>query len=857
MRRSALVACLVAVSACSCGGGGGGGGGDAGADAGHPDGRADAGKDGGGGGNDAGPDAGQADSGGQAGVDFAVLEGAAVETLASGQSAGFSLVVHITGVTDQVGPGAGVTAQLGYGPRGGDPTGTAFTWVDAAWDSDADGLSPGDHANDRLKATLAPSDGLWDVAGRVQYHGATVYVDRDWASLGYDSAEAIALTVAPLSVGWCNLQAPPSSTFQAGRGSLTGYGQVFVAGVTEPAGKGAGVVAELGVGPASTDPRSASGWTFTPGTYNLDVANNDEYQATVSPVPGAYAYAWRFSVGSGAPVYCDLDGSDGTTGSFDPAKLGSLTVTPTAVDWGMVEGSQNRSGLTGSSAAFTALVYAQGITDQVGQGAGVTLALGYGAPGTDPAVASGWTWVPMTFKEDVDGLVPGDHANDRYEASLAPPDGSYDVAVRASLLGGPDVFLDLDYGTAGYQTSEAVHLTLGPAIPDACKIQFPSSASIGVGASATVYGRVLVSGVTDQVGQGANVDGELGVGPAGSDGSSSGAWTWAAAAYNADTDGGATDEYQASLSPPAGSYAYAYRFRWKAGPWLYCDLDGSGNGYQVAQQGALTVSVPAISFANTWAGSSIENAGAQVLVQGEVYAAGITDLVGQGAGITAAVAAGPRGSNPSTWSGWAAAAYFSDTAGGGSHSNDLYVAWLPVPAAGAYDVALRFTLGAQTWYADGAGSASYDPAQAIHLDSFAPGADIGYCNLQWPVSSTLAPNGTDTGYGRIYVAGLTDASSSPAAGISSQLVVGPAGSDPRSASGWSWMSGGPNTTTYDFSQANDEHQATLRAPGATGSYAYTFRFRLSGGWTYCDKDGAGTNAGLTFDPAQLGALTVQ
>ncbi|MBI5544329.1 MAG: chitobiase/beta-hexosaminidase, partial [Deltaproteobacteria bacterium] len=86
--------------------------------------------------------------------------------------------------------------------------------------------------------------------------------------------------------------------------------------------------------------------------------------------------------------------------------------------------------------------------------------------------------------------------------------------------------------------------------------------------------------------------------------------------------------------------------------------------------------------------------------------------------------------------------------------------------------------------------------------------------------------------------------------------VGPAGSSPESATGWTFSAGGPNGG-YNFSQNNDEHMATLRAPAATGSYSYVWRFRRSAGWTYCDTDGSGSNGGLDFSASKLGTLTVQ
>ena len=50
-------------------------------------------------------------------------------------------------------------------------------------------------------------------------------------------------------------------------------------------------------------------------------------------------------------------------------------------------------------------------------------------------------------------------------------------------------------------------------------------------------------------------------------------------------------------------------------------------------------------------------------------------------------------------------------------------------------------------------------------------------------------------------------------------------------------------------------QAVLTLP--PGTYSYTFRFSLDGGFSFtlADLDGAGANGGLTFSATQLGTAT--
>jgi hypothetical protein len=107
-------------------------------------------------------------------------------------------------------------------------------------------------------------------------------------------------------------------------------------------------------------------------------------------------------------------------------------------------------------------------------------------------------------------------------------------------------------------------------------------------------------------------------------------------------------------------------------------------------------------------------------------------------------------------------------------------------------------------------------------------------------------------YGRIFEAGMTEAAGANPA-VLAQLGWGPVGSDPRANPQWHWTPTGYNSQVGD----EDEYQTAL-APLAPGQYAYTFRFSVDQNvsFTYCDLDGAGTNPGLTFDPAQLGLATM-
>ncbi len=124
-----------------------------------------------------------------------------------------------------------------------------------------------------------------------------------------------------------------------------------------------------------------------------------------------------------------------------------------------------------------------------------------------------------------------------------------------------------------------------------CRLQHPPNTTTQENvATEPIYGRVYAEGVTDQPGQGAGIRAELGYGPEGTDPATSNEWSWISASFNVDVDQGANDEYQATLQvPQAGRYDYAYRFALGDQDWVYCDLNGSDDGYSPDQAGKLTV----------------------------------------------------------------------------------------------------------------------------------------------------------------------------------------------------------------------------------------------------------------------------
>ncbi|HVG59253.1 MAG TPA: Ig-like domain-containing protein [Hyalangium sp.] len=145
-------------------------------------------------------------------------------------------------------------------------------------------------------------------------------------------------TDTTFEVDFCNIQFPATFTVTRNTETPMLFGRIYEAGVTEPGGAPAGILAEVGYGPYSsgnpTDPRTSATWRFFPANYNLQIGNNDEFMGSfLAPNVTAsttFAYAFRFSQDNGLRwTYCDLDGAGSNESLlFDTSQLGVMTVTP-------------------------------------------------------------------------------------------------------------------------------------------------------------------------------------------------------------------------------------------------------------------------------------------------------------------------------------------------------------------------------------------------------------------------------------------------------------------------------------------------------------------------------------------------
>lgn len=739
--------------------------------------------------------------------------------------------VAVPMTTNGAGQGSGVRAQVGFATTvSAPPAVTDFTWSDASYAGDVDGSAAGDLARDSYSGNfMLANAGNYFVTARFSVDNGQTWTiaDRDGSANGVTEAQLARVTVDEASIGWCKLggqtvEQPPMVSLRGGAAGPVIYGQVFKQGVTNSVGQGTGIKGQLGYGaPGSNE----STWMWIDATYNVDTdsGQNDEFQATLpNPGAGTYKFAFRFSSDDGDWTYCDSNGLD--MGGFTEDQAGTLTVTNAGIDSCVF---QFPTAMTSYEGRPTDLAYGRvfvaGVTEAAGQGAGIEGQLGFGAANSMPSDPS-WTWsANATFNVDDMG------GGDEYQARInGPAAGNFALAWRFRLTGGAWTYCDLDGSSNGVQTNQLVPLTANAFDVNNCVVQATNAQqTVLPSTSSQPYSvAVTVPTLTEAAGQGLPLTVQIGSGATGSQPTS---WTnWTAATYRNDLN--AADVYDATKVSPAapGSVDVGFRVQVGTRPFVYCDRDGSMNGYQPAQAAKLTTAAALINDCrlNTVSGFAIKS-GDALTITTRTLINGVSSLPGASPNLRVQVGVGPvndDASNSTRW-GWRDATFASDQTGEDEFSATVFPAY-----TGGRAVSARASLDGTSWtYCDLSGlDGGYEVNQQYDV-TVAPQTDIPYCNVQFP---STAPVGT-TIYGRVYKAGITDVDG---ARLTAQLGVGSELGDP--GLGWSWT-----PATFNNRFGNDsEYQAVI--PASDAGLNYAFRFTVDAG-VYCYGDINGSQDGFT------------
>src|SRR5690606_6090423 len=79
--------------------------------------------------------------------------------------------------------------------------------------------------------------------------------------------------------GWANLDSPASMTGTVGTASDPVLGQLFINNVTNPAGVGRGLQAQVGYG----NNANLNSWSWFGMGFNAQLGNNDQFQGVITP----------------------------------------------------------------------------------------------------------------------------------------------------------------------------------------------------------------------------------------------------------------------------------------------------------------------------------------------------------------------------------------------------------------------------------------------------------------------------------------------------------------------------------------------------------------------------------------------
>ena len=390
------------------------------------------------------------------------------------------------------------------------------------------------------------------------------------------------------TVDYCNLQFPGSGSITEG-GTFTAFARIYDAGFTEAGGANPDVEAWIGyntVDAATTADFTSPSWTWVPASWNAQYGNDDEYSVEFGSAlaAGSYYYVSRFRVDNGVFAYGGNDITDGDGGnfwdgsSFVSGQLDVIPAPPTTVATLNVSGCDNSDTYSGAyDAATNDIVWVELIYD--GGCSEITV---------DNETTTGFTDSEIGLYDAFGNLIGNDDDGGTGTlgslTELGLPAGTYYIASGA---------YNIAFGATNFNVTTSATTTTGtivinastPNFPDYVNLQFPGTATITAGNTATVYAQIFEAGNTAGAGAGTNITADIGVSAVDATTLADFEtvdWTWTTAPYFGES--GNNDEYSldigASLAP--GTYYYVSRFSVDGGPYVYGGndiTDGDGGNF--------------------------------------------------------------------------------------------------------------------------------------------------------------------------------------------------------------------------------------------------------------------------------------
>ena len=298
------------------------------------------------------------------------------------------------------------------------------------------------------------------------------------------------------------------------------------------------------------------------------------------------------SIANGSKVFIrwndfNATGADDALGIDDFSITASATNTST-ITYANFQFPTSNNINEGDTYTVYGRVYADGITNFSGQGAGISAWVGYSSTSTDPSTGT-WNWVPLSYFGD-DGA-----NNDEYSgllgSGIAP--GTYNVVTRFRIGTGAYVYGGKN-NAIWNSAADNGSLTVNPNVVDFANFQYQATGTMLLGENHDVYGQVYEPGVTPGAGQGVGITAEVGYSLNAN--TNPNTWAnWFSTNYNSSVTNN-NDEYVRNIGPDlsvTGTYYLAFRYK-KTGSttWIY----GGTNGIWNNDSAVLTVqSAPTIT----------------------------------------------------------------------------------------------------------------------------------------------------------------------------------------------------------------------------------------------------------------------